>query len=1105
MEVDSENGAYVASAPFESLTGTLVSPEKYNSIKLEVISDKGTSVYSDEITPADSWSFEKPGLLPIVNTVKVSAKDGDKVVEDSILLEDKSALNIEDIKDYEKDTDGDGLEDFLEKYLGTDINKVDTDGDGLTDYQEVVDLGLDPLNKDTDGNGVSDYDEDNDSDTISNGQEYVLGTNPVYNDSDYDGLLDNEEINTYKTDPLNKDTDGDGGEDKWEIDNGYDPLVANESFTVTTETEAISEANPVSASVSLDLKDGDVNSLSIEKAKPEDNAYISYSIPGSLGGAYNFSVDGKFDEADLTFNYDTSLGTIGDNFQPRIYYFNPETDELEELPNQTVENGKVTAKTTHFSTYILLNKVEYEGVWEQDFIKPTEDAGAVNNKMNVAFVIDRSASMDDNDPTGIRLSLTNGFIDKMDFTKDQASVISYIASAEDVQALTNDIDALHNAVNGITNDDGWGWNSGTNGSDGIKHGLDSIEGTDAQYKYVIFLTDGDDNRYSYSYSALEDEAVNNKIKIFTIGLGSNINPSQLQEIADKTGGKYYHAEKADDLPDIYKDTETATVDYTTDSNNDGISDYYTKKICDGELRLSNGSDELSFFDYDEFQKNDDYDGDGIKNGDEVSVTVNKSGNAVLNMKSNFLYADTDGDGITDDVEYKNGTDPLSYDVNGSAVNYLTDDSNYKYEEKADEFMNGGAYNIRTKVCAAIFGVWDKDKIYRDIILSYYSDYVTNDTTATNIAEQEKKLTINLLKQKLGNVSLALLKMPNDVKNNLDDTGLGRLKAVKEQGKSLVTAIKKLSDKSYQDPDEYISVMLSKDLLSTDAVLADYQVIIPEDSPKLILSASLETTPISKTACATINKSEVSSKFGKAMSIVADVATIAEDIHNVSKVNQNNEIFSENIDVLQNIIDTSQDKYHVKDAAKQVMDMLSSSFSDKAYAVLTSVLSDIATIGIKAAIDAIADAIPVVGAIKAVIDSIDLLFGISDTVKETYQMLCYHEMAAGYNNLFARETDQDAAGFVKIIGSYSLYTRYISNIAQIRILGEKTYYEHEKLEGFVGWIADKANANESAQKDIGARIDKINGHTNTLSLILVSKLKKDLTDDDIPISVMCTGW
>lgn len=53
-------------------------------------------------------------------------------------------------------------------------------------------------------------------------------TNQTLNDkldSDGDGLTDYQEINVYRTDPHNKDTDRDGYSDKAEIDAGYDPLT----------------------------------------------------------------------------------------------------------------------------------------------------------------------------------------------------------------------------------------------------------------------------------------------------------------------------------------------------------------------------------------------------------------------------------------------------------------------------------------------------------------------------------------------------------------------------------------------------------------------------------------------------------------------------------------------------------------------------------------------------------------------------------------------------------------------------------------------------------------------------------------------------------------
>ncbi|MFO7976736.1 MAG: hypothetical protein R6V12_19150, partial [Candidatus Hydrogenedentota bacterium] len=65
------------------------------------------------------------------------------------------------------DSDGDGLDNETEAYLGTDWGNPDTDGDGLSDGDEVLVYNTLPLHWDTDGDGESD------------GDEVVSGTDPL--------------------------------------------------------------------------------------------------------------------------------------------------------------------------------------------------------------------------------------------------------------------------------------------------------------------------------------------------------------------------------------------------------------------------------------------------------------------------------------------------------------------------------------------------------------------------------------------------------------------------------------------------------------------------------------------------------------------------------------------------------------------------------------------------------------------------------------------------------------------------------------------------------------------------------------------------------------
>ncbi|HUT54833.1 MAG TPA: hypothetical protein VM658_15685, partial [bacterium] len=105
--------------------------------------------------------------------------------------------------DPRSDQDGDGLNDWLETFFGTNLFSADSDGDGISDYDEIFNYLTDPNNADTDGDGMSD------------GWEVLYGADPFFNDADSDpdgdGLTNLEEYRSF-TDPLfpNNDNDRDG-------------------------------------------------------------------------------------------------------------------------------------------------------------------------------------------------------------------------------------------------------------------------------------------------------------------------------------------------------------------------------------------------------------------------------------------------------------------------------------------------------------------------------------------------------------------------------------------------------------------------------------------------------------------------------------------------------------------------------------------------------------------------------------------------------------------------------------------------------------------------------------------------------------------------------
>ena len=119
---------------------------------------------------------------------------------------------------------------------------IDSDNDGMEDNWETAN-GLIV--------GVDDSALDPDSDTLTNLQEYNLGTDPQDDDTDDDGLKDGVETDTGTyvspsntgTDPLKADTDGDHYSDGLEVDEGSDP----------TDPNSLPPSAPIFVSVAVDL------------------------------------------------------------------------------------------------------------------------------------------------------------------------------------------------------------------------------------------------------------------------------------------------------------------------------------------------------------------------------------------------------------------------------------------------------------------------------------------------------------------------------------------------------------------------------------------------------------------------------------------------------------------------------------------------------------------------------------------------------------------------------------------------------------------------------------------------------------------------------------
>jgi hypothetical protein len=155
-----------------------------------------------------------------------------------------------------QDTDGDGIKDNVEfgrscllsgSQHGSFVNASDSDGDGLPDgFEDANHDGItvntighsgtpgsgetDPCNADTDGDGLGDGAEVG---LFGNSVTAMTPSGPVTTvpaldtDTDDDGLTDYAEVHKYHTNPLNSDTDGDTLPDSLEVASSVAPTTAN--------------------------------------------------------------------------------------------------------------------------------------------------------------------------------------------------------------------------------------------------------------------------------------------------------------------------------------------------------------------------------------------------------------------------------------------------------------------------------------------------------------------------------------------------------------------------------------------------------------------------------------------------------------------------------------------------------------------------------------------------------------------------------------------------------------------------------------------------------------------------------------------------------------
>lgn len=642
------------------------------------------------------WTVSDTG----VNQVFVWAEDasGNKIGPDTALVtviaKDTDGDGIPDYIEGSKDTDGDGVFDFAD---------IDSDNDGLLDFIEnenqdtAMDFDLDGVpnfkDLDSDNDGIFDIYEVDGSDPDKDG---VSGTSPVavnsagvplsanggtgYNeiDTDGDGKPDYKDLDTDsdgisdKTEGIS-DVDSDGIGNWRDTDSDGDGINDNVEGTVDTDGDGKSDFidtdsdNDGISDAIEGTTDTDGDGIGNWRDLDSDNDGISDQIEGNI----DTDGDGTVDRLDLDSDNDGMPdkveGSVDSDGDGRGDWRDLDSDD------DGIQDSFEAGSNPN-------TPVDTDGDGKPDYLDTDSDADGISDTIEDVVDTDGDGVSDfrdaDSDGDGIS-DLLEGTVDTDGDGKG------------DWRDLDSDGDGISDKIEGTTDSDGDGkgdWRDLDSDNDNISDQTEGTVDTDGDGKSDYLDTDSDGDGISDNIEGTVDtdgdgtgdwrdldsdnDGISDQIEGTTDtdsdGTGDWRDlDSDNDGISDKTEGTVdTDGDGTGDWRDIDSDGDNIldSTEGTVDTDGDGTPDWRDwDSDNDGIADSTEGTND---FDGDGIGNWRDLDSDGDGISDQTEGTNDKDGD----LQGNWLDLDSDGDGISDKVEG-------SADKDGDGVgNWLDSDS-----------------------------------------------------------------------------------------------------------------------------------------------------------------------------------------------------------------------------------------------------------------------------------------------------------------------------------------------------------------------------------------------------------------------------------------------
>ncbi|MFN7140853.1 MAG: hypothetical protein ACK4UN_16075, partial [Limisphaerales bacterium] len=412
----------------------------------------------------------------------------------------------------------------------------------------------------------------------------MYGSNPTLYDTDKDKVPDGKEIEI-GTDPTKFDTDGDGSSD-------FEVTVV-EQVPIIEEDLALFEGVGVIPSVEVAGRPNAGLLTTLSDAYQYD--VMMPKIAGLVGHPIDLTTTSSFDKATIRFKVSERLQDVDLN-NLRVMWWDDQNQQMVVLPNQRIDHEQrtVSAETTHFSKYVLIDISKWFRVWEEGYDpgKPTVLRGRIEGFAVATAYPYRNGAV-----------LNYGVVDR-------ATVESALQSSGAHMNLVRNQEFSYEA----------------NSENFVSEAIDRLASDPSlQDKWKILVVASDKRRFNDSnLEAALQKAEDHQIKLFTVWTSNEQGSGswELQTIAKRTRGSYY----VDSLKNISESTDLLgdmwmEIIKEEDADSDGIPDRVEKRgiiLGTGERLLpSTSTEDLNF---DGKPDGQDTDGDGGIDGYELGYT-----------------------------------------------------------------------------------------------------------------------------------------------------------------------------------------------------------------------------------------------------------------------------------------------------------------------------------------------------------------------------------------------------------------------------------------------------------------------------------------------------